>query len=172
MALRWYAVHSQPRKEAMAEEHLARQGFEVWLPRIGRRVRKGGAWAQKVEPLFARYLFLSVDPEAQDVSPVRSTRGVSDFVRVAGRPQSIPDGIVEGLKAFVDPESGLHRFSEAAGLELAPGMPVDILEGPFAGLRGVFKEVSGEARALILLQVLGSPTLVKLEQRLLQPAER
>ena len=107
MSPRWYAIHSQPRKEAEAETHLARQGFEVWLPRIGRRVRKRGAWTLKVEPLFSRYLFLWVDPQAQDVSPVRSTRGVTDFVRVAGHPQPIPEGVIEGLKTLVDPTSGM-----------------------------------------------------------------
>ena len=57
MPLCWYAIHSQPRMETKAEAHLARQGFEVWLPRIGRRVRKGGVWSHKVEPLFSRLFF-------------------------------------------------------------------------------------------------------------------
>ena len=165
---RWYAIHSQPRKEAEVETHLARQGFEVWLPRIGRRVRKRGAWALKVEPLFARYLFLHVDAERQDVSPVRSTRGVTDFVRVAGRPQPIPEGVVEGLKTLVDPTSGLHELSDGQAPVLTPGAVVEVLEGPFAGLQGVFQEASGQARALILLRVMGQPSVVKLDQSALQ----
>lgn len=168
MSHRWYAIHSQPRKEVEAETHLARQGFEVWLPRIGRRVRKRGSWSLKVEPLFSRYLFLWVDPQGQDVSPVRSTRGVTDFVRVAGRPQPIPDGVIEGLKTLVDPTSGLHELSEGRAPTLTPGAAVEVLEGPFAGLRGVFQEASGEARALILLHVLGQPSVVKLDQSALQ----
>ena len=168
MSPRWYAIHSQPREEAEAETHLARQGFEVWLPRIGRRVRKRGAWTLKVEPLFSRYLFLWADPQAQDVSPVRSTRGVTDFVRVAGHPQPIPEGVIEGLKTLVDPTSGLHELSEGQAPTLTPGAAVEVLEGPFAGLKGVFQEASGEARALILLRILGQPAVVKLDQSVLQ----
>jgi len=168
MSPRWYAIHSQPRKEAEAETQLARQGFEVWLPRIGRRVRKRGLWTLKVEPLFSRYLFLRVDPEAQDVSPVRSTRGVTDFVRVAGRPQPIPERVIEGLKTLVDPTSGLHELSDVQAPALTPGSAVEILEGPFAGLKGVFQEASGEARAMILLRILGQPAVVKLDQSALQ----
>lgn len=168
MSPRWYAIHSQPRKEAEAETHLARQGFEVWLPRIGRRVRKRGAWTLKVEPLFSRYLFVWVDPQAQDVSPIRSTRGVTDFVRVAGHPQPIPEGVIEGLKSLVDPISGLHELSDGQAPTLTPGAAVEVLEGPFAGLKGVFQQASGEARALILLRILGQPAVVKLDKSAIQ----
>ena len=68
MSLCWYAIHSQPRMETKAEAHLARQGFEVWLPRIGRRVRKGRAWSHKIEPLFSRYLFLHADTEGKTLA--------------------------------------------------------------------------------------------------------
>ena len=168
MPLCWFAIHSQPRMETKAEAHLERQGFEVWLPRIGRRVRKGGAWSHQVEPLFSRYLFLHADTEQQDVSPIRSTRGVSDFVRVAGRPQPIPRQVIEALKAHIDPESGLHQLSDGATPTLGSGAAVEVLEGPLAGLKGVFQETSGDARALILLHILGQPSLVKLDRSALQ----
>ena len=168
MPLCWFAIHSRPRMEAKAEVHSARQGFEVWLPRIGRRVRKGGAWSHKIEPLFSRYLFLHADTEEQDVSPIRSTRGVSDFVRVAGRPQPIPRPVIEALKAHIDPESGLHQLSDGATPALGSGAAVEVLEGPLAGLKGVSQETSGDARALILLHILGQPSLVKLDRSALQ----
>ena len=168
MPLCWHAIHSQPRMETKAEAHLERQGFEVWLPRIGRRVRKGGAWPHRIEPLFSRYLFLHADTEQQNVSPIRSTRGVSDFVRVAGRPQPIPRPIIEALKAHIDPESGLHQLSDSATPTLGLGVAVEVLEGPLAGLKGVFQETSGEARALILLRILGQPSLVKLDRSALE----
>ena len=154
--------------ETKAEAHLAGQGFKVWLPRIGRRVRKGGAWSHRIEPLFSRYLFLYADAEQQDVSPIRSTRGVSDFVRVAGRPKPIPRLVTEALKAHIDPESGLHQLSDGATPARGSGAAVEVLEGPLAGLKGGFQETSGDARALILLHILGQPSLVKLDRRALQ----
>ena len=39
---RWYCVHTRPRAEAQAREHLQRQGFEVFLPRLRRSVLRGG----------------------------------------------------------------------------------------------------------------------------------
>ena len=131
-------------------------------------MRKGGVWSHKVEPLFSRYLFLHADTEQQDVSPIRLTRGVSDFVRVAGHPQPIPRPVIEALKAHIDPESGLLQLSDGAAPALGSGAAVEVLEGPLAGLKGVFQETSGDARALILLHILGQPSLVKLDRNALQ----
>jgi transcriptional antiterminator RfaH len=62
----------------------------------------------------------------------------------------------------------LHELSEGQAPTLTPGAAVEVLEGPFAGLKGVFQEASGEARALILLRILGQPAVVKLDQSALQ----
>lgn len=162
MAERWYVVHSKPRQEAVALEHLEDQGFTVWLPRIARRVRRKNSWSTVVEPLFARYLFLCVDPHAKDISPIRSTRGVSGLVRSAGEPLEVPLDVIESLRAEVDPETGLHRFSDSAAPSLKAGDTVRVLEGPFVGLEGIYQKPSGEARALVLLTLLSQPTSVKL----------
>lgn len=169
MAERWYAVHSRPRMEALALENLQNQAFHAWLPQLRRRVRRKGRWAQVVEPLFARYLFLRVDPQAQDISPVRSTKGVVNLVRQAGVPVPVPDPVMAALFEAVDQETGLHCLSDSVAPALAPGSPVRVLEGPFAGMEGVFQKASGEARALVLLAVLGAPTSVKLSRNDLAP---
>lgn len=162
--MRWYAVNSQPRKEGMALENLERQGFESWLPLVARSVRKNGRWATKVEPLFARYLFVNVDVAAQDISPIRSTLGCIGLVRQGGLPVPVPVGVVEALQDSVDPETGLHRLSEIGAPVFQRGDRVRILGGPFEGLEGVFQCATAEARAMVLLKMLGSVASVRLNQ--------
>ena len=169
MAEHWYVVHTKPRREAYAFEHLQTQGFKVWLPRIARRVRRRGSWASREEPLFARYLFLQVDPHQQDISPIRSTRGVSDLVRNAGVPLVVPEAVMAALQGSVDPSTGLHCLSEVPKPSFEAGAKVQVLEGPFAGLEGIFQKPSGEERALVLLSVLNQPTSVKLSTSVLAP---
>ncbi len=169
---RWYAVHSQPRKEAVALENLERQGFSSWLPRVARSVRKNGRWATKVEPLFARYLFVNLDVSQQDVSPIRSTLGCVGLVRQAGLPASVPVGVVEGLQALVDPETGLHQLSQLGAPTFKKGDRVRVLAGPFEGLEGIFQRPTAEARAMVLLQMLGSIASVRLNQHDLGPVQR
>ena len=162
--MRWYAVHSQPRKERVALENLERQGYETWLPLLARSVRRNSRWATKVEPLFARYLFVHVDVSIQDVSPIRSTVGCLGLVRQGGLPLPVPFGVVEALQDSVDPETGLHCLSESGAPVFNCGDRVRVLGGPFEGLEGVFQRPTAEARAMVLLKLLGSVASVSLNQ--------
>lgn len=57
---RWFAAHTKPRKEAVAEEHLRRQSYTVYYPRLFETKRRNGSWRQVIEPLFLRYLFVQL----------------------------------------------------------------------------------------------------------------
>ena len=147
---RWHAVLCKPRREAAAETNLKNQGYEVHLPRIVEFRRKAGRWAQVVEPLFPRYLFLNAGDGKRSLAPVRSTPGVSDLVRFCGAPALVPLGVLEALRDAVDPETGCHRRTP-----FAPGDRVRFAAGPFTGLEGVFQMESGEARVVVLLELIG-----------------
>ncbi len=149
---RWHAVLCKPRREALAEANLRNQGFEVYLPRMVRVRRKAGRWAQVIEPLFPRYMFLNAEDTKRSLAPVRSTLGVSGLVRFCGAPALVPPGVVESLRDAVDPETGCHPYGRAP---FAAGERVRFSAGPFAGLEGVFDMESGEARAIVLLELLG-----------------
>ena len=55
----WYVAHTKPREEFRALENIERQGFEPYLPTLRRDKIIRGALAVKIEPLFARYLFIN-----------------------------------------------------------------------------------------------------------------
>jgi len=165
---RWFAVFAKPRQEAVALTHLERQGYHAWLPRASVACRLRGRWSERIEPLFPRYLFLRVDPHEVDISPVRSTRGCTGFVRVAGHPVPVPDPVIEWLQQSIDPETGLHAVGRQLAARLRPGDRVRILEGPFRDVEGVLQQVRGEDRALVLLQVLNDTRRVSLPAEQLQ----
>lgn len=151
---RWYAVVTKPRKEEVALEHLERQEFQAWLPRLEREVRIRGRWQTRIEPLFPRYLFLRGTAGVDDFSTVRSTRGVGDFVRFGVDPAIVPDQVIEYLQATADPDTGIHHLGNPAS-RFKAGDRVLVLEGPFAGLEGVLLQEKGEDRVIVLLSILG-----------------
>ena len=156
---RWYVVFSKPRQEAVALENLERQAFEAWLPRARITRRHRGRWIDHVEPLFPRYLFVHVDVDTVDISPIRSTRGCTGLVRVAGHPAPVPEPVMDWLRATAEPDTGLHALGRAAlGRALAkrlnPGDPVRVLEGPFEGAEGILECPRGADRAIVLLRIL------------------
>jgi transcriptional antiterminator RfaH len=148
----WYAVQSRPRQEAVAELNLDRQGYHTYLPRILLRKRRRDKWTRVVEPLFPRYLFIQVDPSEQSLSPVRSTLGVTGLVRLGQLLCPVPDGVIEYLRRAENPDT--HQ-QHADAWPHQPGDTVQILEGPFAGLSGIFQAATGEERAMLLIELLG-----------------
>ena len=162
----WYCVHTKPRAEAQALEHLQRQAFECLLPRIQQSVLRGGRRQRVVEPLFPRYLFLRANPEQQSLAAVRSTRGALGLVRFANLPGIVPQSLIDGL----------HRDTDAQGVIVQadahpqPGDAVTVMTGALAGLRGVYWQMRGDQRAEVLLQLLGGAQRVLLAQESLQKA--
>ncbi len=160
---RWYCVQTKPRAELRAREHLERQDFECFLPRIQRHAPRTPVRGSRtlIEPLFPRYLFLRADSAAQSLAPIRSTCGVLGLVRFANQPALVPDDIVARLREDAGPDGVIVPRVVA----WRPGDAVQVLSGPLEGLRGVYAQPSGEHRAVVLLKLLGG------EQRVLLPAD-
>ena len=155
---RWYVIRSKPRAEFTARIQLERQGFRIYFPQLLKPARVRGRWLDRIEPLFPRYLFLAVDAGKQSLAPVRSTVGVTGIVRFGSEYATVTHEIIEGLMRRADPQTGLHRLEQPV---FRRGGYVRILEGPFERLEGVFERYEGEERALILLEVLGRATRVR-----------
>jgi len=160
----WYAVQTKPRKEAFAELHLQRQHFETYLPKVLLRKRRRDKWTSVVEPLFPRYLFIRVDPDESSLAPVRSTQGVAGLVRFGQQLRPVPASVIDYLRQCEDPES---RLREGETWPYQPGDTLEILDGPFAGLSGVYQMPQGEDRALLLIELLGRSTSVALDRDVL-----
>jgi len=154
---RWYAVTCKPRQEAVAEENLLRQGFHVYLPRIRIRQRRRGHWIDAVEVLFPRYIFIRIDPQRRSTATVRSTRGAVGMVRFGGQPAVVPDAVMNALKQREDAASGMHEDQRPL---FSAGEAIKLVDGPLAGMEGVFTEQDGDKRVIVLLELLGKANKV------------
>lgn len=150
--LAWYAVHTKPRSEAIAREHLERQGFRCLFPRLRRMVRTSAGLRSRIESLFPRYVFICADAAAQSLAPVRSTRGCVGLVRFGGEPARVPDGVIASIRARMDSDDGVTRLDPP---DLIPGQRVRITDGPLSGLEAVFRTIEGAERVRLLLDFLG-----------------
>lgn len=158
---RWYAVSCKPRQEAVAEENLLRQGYQVYLPRISVRKRQRGHWRTTIEALFPRYAFVRLNLMQQNSMPIRSTRGAVGLVRFGGEAAVVPDHIVMALQAREEGASGLHS-PELQRFER--GEPIRMVEGPLTGIEGVFSEPDGDLRVIVMLELLGKANSIKVSR--------
>ena len=174
----WFTVYTKPRQERTALENLERQGFRCFLPLADnpyqkRSYRAGGASAataaqraaKRGEPLFPRYLFLNAAPTSQSLAPVRSTRGVAALVRFGTKLANVPETVIRSIENRKNPETGLVKLDP---VRVKPGDKVKVFDGPLSGLEGIFRENRGEARALLLMTLLGRESAVEVEALHLQ----
>ena len=160
--LAWYAVQTKPRQENTAEQQLNNQGYTTYLPKILQRKRKRDQWVKAVEPLFPRYLFIQVDAEQQSLAPVRSTMGVAGLVRFGQLLRPVPDSVIAYLKQVENPATGQLQ---ADAWPHQKGDAVQVLDGPFAGLPAIFEALTGEDRALLLIDLLGRTNTVAVDMQ-------
>ena len=77
----------------------------------------------------------------------------------------VADNVINVLQAQISAETGLIQLLPD---QLEPGDNVCLFDGPLAGLKGILKEHCSETRAILLLNLLGRETAIKLDTLLLQ----
>ncbi|MCB5226079.1 transcription/translation regulatory transformer protein RfaH [Alishewanella sp. 16-MA] len=145
----WYLLYSKPKQEARAQQHLANQGFESFVPHIHISKIRAGKTSTKAEPLFPRYIFLKADSDI-NLGAIRSTRGVAGFVKFGQTLATVPAELIRALltrQIQLQQEAPEHIFK--------PGQQLDVLAGPFASLNAVFQQADGDSRSIILVNFLG-----------------
>ncbi len=145
----WYLVYCRPKQELRAQQHLANLGFSSYVPTVMVRKQKASHWITAKELLFPRYLFLNA-AQTCDLSRVKNTRGVADFVRFGGKIAQIP---TELIRQLTHQQINIEQH-ENAKHRLHVGDVVTISQGPYAGLDAVFSSTDGDERSVLLINLL------------------
>lgn len=147
----WYLVATKPKQERRAAEHLNNQSIEHFLPEVEVEKSLRGKRSVRIEPLFPGYLFVALPKSSVFWSKIRSTRGIRDVIRFAGKPAVVMPDIIKQLKSTIGSDEKPLKLSMLP----KQGDSVEIKDGPFKGLSAIFQSFDGEERAIILLDLLG-----------------
>lgn len=143
----WYLLYCKRGQLQRAQEHLERQAVNCVTPMITLEKIVRGKRTPVSEPLFPNYMFVEFDPEVIHTTTINATRGVSHFVRFGAKAATVPSSVIHQLsiaspEGITDPQTPY------------PGDSVLITEGAFEGLEAIFTEPDGEARSMLLLNLL------------------
>lgn len=142
----WFLLHCKSRQESRAETHLANQGYVCFLPRIEKETLHHGQRLAVPIPLFPGYLFVYLDPQVDNWSPLRSTRGVTRLVSFGAEPLPVPNELIATLQ---------QRVAETPTTPvLRPGDRLRVTEGVFADIEGIFNAWDDHERVVILLNLM------------------
>jgi len=151
----WYLVKTKPRMEEIAEINLNNQSIEYFLPRFTCGKREG-------KVIFPGYIFIRPKPE-DTFQSIRSTRGISDFVRFEMAFANASDETIDELKAVVDVMN--DRMNQTNLYQ--KGEEVFIKSGPFKDFNGVFDKYDADQSAIVLINFIRHQQPVKIKAEMI-----
>tara|TARA_B100000795_G_C22495285_1_gene321829 strand:- start:58 stop:531 length:474 start_codon:yes stop_codon:yes gene_type:complete len=148
----WYLLKTKSRQENTAILNLENQNFHVYCPY--------GFINNKNVALFPGYIFIQLDADVQNWSPIRSTKGVLHLVRFGLNFAKISDNIIEFIKANqLSTEEKLKNINK-----FKPGDKVQILDGTFKNCIAIFKSFKPDERVILLMDLLGQQQNITIKQ--------
>ena len=153
---RWYLAQLKPNAGRIAQTHLARQGFETFLPLEEHTRRQRHRFVTATRPLFPGYIFVQLDTAVGGWQAVSSTTGIVRLVRFGTEPAPVPDGLVAALRARCD-QAG--RILPADMIDV--GDRVRLASGPLTEFVATVERVAPDRRVWLLMDLMGSQTRVQ-----------
>ena len=148
----WYLIKTKSRQEHVAIENLENQKYSTYCPTITIK--------NKHIVLFPGYLFIHLDKERDNWSPIRSTKGVVNFVRFGLNFAQVPDIVIKFLKA--NEPINKEKFINLKSLK--SGDKIQITDGVFKNCAAIFKSSKPQERAVVLMNILGQQQSITIKQ--------
>jgi transcriptional antiterminator RfaH len=147
----WYLVQSKPKAETLAQNNLLAQNYTVYCPKI--------TLNQKIQSLFPRYLFVYLDSEKDNFSPIHSTKGVANFVRFGVEFARISGKIIKNIQS----KEVLMRDKISHFSQFKKGEKLHIKNGAFSDCEAIFSEYNADKRVIVLLKIMGQEQKIELQ---------
>lgn len=148
--MRWAVFQCQNRRELLAEQQLANQGFQVFMPTISVSAKYHRQRIAPRKPLFPGYGFVKICGNLR-WQAINGTVGVTRLISSSTEPLYLPSGFVENLFDLTD-ENGRIDFKKL----YKKGDRVCILTGPFLGVIAEIESTDSRGRITVLLSLLNS----------------
>ena len=161
----WYCVKTRTRQELTAKRRLQSDlGIEVFCPLLKfERVRSSGR-VRVTEAMFPGYIFAKFPYDAL-CRQVAASNGVSAVVSFGGIPAIVDEGIIQELRSVIG-DAETVEISSAVRV----GEEVQVVDGPFKGIRAVVTQVMpARARVTVLLELLGMVREVEVNEGAVMP---
>lgn len=149
----WYLIKTKTSQEIIALENLRRQNYETYCP--------NGYINKKKVILFPGYLFVNLDNNKQNWLPIKSTKGVLNFVRFGLTFARVPNSLIEVIKK--NEQSTINKITEIDNFK--PGDKVLITDGVFKNCSAIFKSFKSADRVSLFINLLGQLQTFNIEKK-------
>jgi transcriptional antiterminator RfaH len=147
----WYLIKTKPKQETIATRNLVNQDYRVFCPKA--------VFNNKTLPLFPSYLFIELDDKSQNWMPIRSTKGVSNFVRFGLKFAKVPNQIINMIKT--QQQQTIEKMIDLCSHH--KGDHIEIQSGLFKGQQAIFRNYNSSDRVIVLLKIIGQQQKITLD---------
>ena len=157
----WYCIKTRTRHELTAKRLLQHDfGIDVFCPLLKFDRARASGRVRVTEAMFPGYIFAKFG-YADMHRQVAASNGVSAVVKFGGIPAVVDEGIVRELKLLM---AGAEAVEIPSTVRV--GEEVQVVEGPFKGIRAVVTQVMpARARVTVLLELLGMEREVEVNEQ-------
>jgi transcriptional antiterminator RfaH len=154
----WTPVSVRPRCEKVVAQYCRGIGLAHYLPLRRRLKRYQRRNVETLLPMFPGYLFVQLGREETDLL-VRCNK----IARILRIDQSQERQLLPELRSLQILEASELGSELVVAPELVPGTPVEIVEGPFAGMAGIVTQRGKSTRVSVNVEMLGQSVSVDLD---------
>ena len=150
---KWYLLKTKPRQEKIALANLENQDYDSYCPYA--------TINNKIVVLFPGYLFIHLDETSDNWGPIRSTKGILNFVRFGLSYAKISNKIIDFIK-----ENEFNTSQKLKYLnDFKTGDKVQITEGVFKNCVAIFKSFKSDERVILLMNLMGQQQTLNIQKK-------
>ena len=153
----WAIAVTEPRSEARAAASVRKLGYQVFYPKVIRRVRFRGSRTKILCPLFPGYFFAWVEARWIDLL---AASGIAGVLMEGDELATVRTTTMQELKDRCN-TNGI--FQDPAKSQFQIGQRVKVSTGVLADKIGIFDGTAGQHDA-VLIDLLGGPTRVLVKE--------
>ena len=159
---KWYALYTKPRWEKKVHLSLQEKGFNSYCPMNKVRRRWSDRYKIVNEPLFKSYVF--VQAADADLSALRTTGGVVNFVYWNGKPAIVRNEEIDIIRKFLNEYDCL----EAVPVVISKQQHIKFTRGIFMDAEGIVTRVD-KNKVQVMLTSLGYKLIATVSRTEVEP---
>jgi len=162
----WYAIWTKSNCERLVAQQLTAKGFTPFLPEMPTRSRRNGKSHFVQTPMFPGYLFLHHTMEKASYIEILKARGIVRILEGGwNRLTPIANDEVDAIQRLVS--AGVPVFPHAY---FRHGDRVKVVEGPLAGVEGIFlRDKPHKGRLVVAVNLLQTAVAVEVDCAFVDP---
>jgi transcription antitermination factor NusG len=145
----WYVLYTKHLNEKKVANRLSLMGIEHYLP-LFTAIRQWSDRKKKIEkPLINSVVFVKVSE--RDLNLLYTIQGVNSILKHMGRPALVHEHEIQNLRILLQE---VH-VDELTQIDIQSGDMVEVIRGPFKGLKACAVQLQNSMRLIIEIKNMG-----------------